>query len=255
MLGTYLGRSLASQGLITDMRKDPGYVLGGGSWLAQVHPDQPNRSTCRKAKLGQNLGRDDEASAHLLALDHCLQSACPFGHHPRLSEGRQYSGGGPRAMSTRFPMRRAPRPQLAMEPDASAHRNLCNSLARARTRHQRSRVGAITSYVENLTRVVKNDRRGGPADTQTSPSTSDVAPVTGRKQIKFCYRNNEVRSDLFSATKLVRYTGTPTNIQQNVLKYSDATGKWTLLPPGFEPWISPDFEVICEVYGLNIGLL
>jgi hypothetical protein len=86
-------------------------------------------------------------------------------------------------------------------------------------------------------------------------ATSDVAPVAGRKQIKFRYRNGEVMSDVFSATELVRYTGTPTNVQQNILMYSDATGKWIPLPPGFEPRISLDLEAICEVYRLNIGLL
>ncbi|KAJ7686763.1 hypothetical protein B0H14DRAFT_3534407 [Mycena olivaceomarginata] len=87
-------------------------------------------------------------------------------------------------------------------------------------------------------------------------AASDVAPVAGRKQIKFRYRNGEAMSDVFSATELVRYTGTtPTNVQQNILMYSDATGKWTLLPPGFEPRISLDLEAICEVYRLNIGLL
>jgi hypothetical protein len=86
-------------------------------------------------------------------------------------------------------------------------------------------------------------------------AASDVAPVAGRKQIKFRYRNGEVMSDVFSATELVRYTGTPTNVQQNILMYSDATGKWIPLPPGFEPRISLDLEAICEVYHLNIGLL
>ncbi|KAJ7797215.1 hypothetical protein B0H14DRAFT_3493942 [Mycena olivaceomarginata] len=86
-------------------------------------------------------------------------------------------------------------------------------------------------------------------------ATSDVAPVAGRKQIKFRYRNGEVMSDVFSATELVRYTGTPTNVQQNILMYSDATGKWIPLPPEFEPRISLDLEAICEVYRLNIGLL
>ncbi|KAJ7310668.1 hypothetical protein DFH08DRAFT_974351 [Mycena albidolilacea] len=86
-------------------------------------------------------------------------------------------------------------------------------------------------------------------------ATSDVAPVAGRKQIKFRYRNGEVMSDVFSATELVRYTGTPTNVQQNILMYSDATGKWIPLPPGFGPRISLDLEAICEVYRLNIGLL
>ncbi|KAJ7310154.1 hypothetical protein DFH08DRAFT_974506 [Mycena albidolilacea] len=86
-------------------------------------------------------------------------------------------------------------------------------------------------------------------------ATSDVAPVAGRKQIKFRYRNGEVMSDVFSATELVRYMGTPTNVQQNILMYSDATGKWIPLPPGFEPQISLDLEAICEVYRLNIGLL
>jgi hypothetical protein len=86
-------------------------------------------------------------------------------------------------------------------------------------------------------------------------AASDVAPVAGRKQIKFRYRNGEVMSDVFSATELVRYTDTPTNVQQNILMYSDATGKWIPLPPGFEPRISLDLEAICEVYRLNIGLL
>ncbi|KAJ7689374.1 hypothetical protein B0H14DRAFT_3532816 [Mycena olivaceomarginata] len=68
---------------------------------------------------------------------------------------------------------------------------------------------------------------GSPASAAAS---SDVAPVAG-------------------------YTGTPTNVQQNILMYSDATGSGPLLPPGFEPRISLDLEAICEVYRLNIGLL
>ncbi|KAJ7363864.1 hypothetical protein DFH08DRAFT_798327 [Mycena albidolilacea] len=100
----------------------------------------------------------------------------------------------------------------------------------------------------------------GKAPTATGSPTpaaasSDVAPVAGRKQINFHYRNGKVMSDVFSATELVKYMGTPTNVQQNILMYSNATGKWTLLPPGFEPWISLDLEAICEVYHLNIGLL
>ncbi|KAJ7309341.1 hypothetical protein DFH08DRAFT_974818 [Mycena albidolilacea] len=43
-------------------------------------------------------------------------------------------------------------------------------------------------------------------------ATSDVAPAAGHKQIKFRNRNSEVMSDVFSATELVRYTGTPTNV-------------------------------------------
>jgi hypothetical protein len=95
---------------------------------------------------------------------------------------------------------------------------------------------------------------GAPAAAPT-PAASDVAPVAGRKHIKFRYRNGEVMSDVFSATEMVRYTGAPTNVQQNILMYGDATGKWSLLPPGIEPRIPSDLEVICEVYRLNIGLL
>ncbi|KAJ7690174.1 hypothetical protein B0H14DRAFT_3532410 [Mycena olivaceomarginata] len=83
-------------------------------------------------------------------------------------------------------------------------------------------------------------------------ATSNAAPATGRKQIKFRYRNSEVMSDVFSATELVRYMGTPTNVQQNILIYSNTTGKWTHLPPGFEARISLDLEVICDP---NITLL
>lgn len=97
MLGTYLGRSSASQGLITDLRKDPVRTkCTGMSWAAAADwsrsiPINQIDQRAEGAELGQNLGRDDEASAHLLALDHYLQSACPFGHHPRLSEERKYS--------------------------------------------------------------------------------------------------------------------------------------------------------------------
>ncbi|KAJ7705694.1 hypothetical protein B0H14DRAFT_2647262 [Mycena olivaceomarginata] len=46
-------------------------------------------------------------------------------------------------------------------------------------------------------------------------------------------------------TGTARYTGTPTNVQQNILMYSDITGKWTLLPlsRGFL-WISRRFAKI-----------
>ncbi len=94
----------------------------------------------------------------------------------------------------------------------------------------------------------------GKANAAAGPSNASSPPRATVRPIKCRYRNGEVHSDVFLVTELVKYQGEPSNIQRNVLVWSEAAGSWRPLPDGMEPLIPADMEVVCECYRLHIGL-
>ena len=83
--------------------------------------------------------------------------------------------------------------------------------------------------------------------------TSNAVPsASTQPQLQCRYRNGDALSDVFPVSKLVRFAGSPTDVQKNTLVLMN--GKWMPLPTGVEPEIPEEFDALCEVYRTSIGL-
>ncbi|KAJ7238038.1 hypothetical protein B0H12DRAFT_1075408 [Mycena haematopus] len=116
--------------------------------------------------------------------------------------------------------------------------------ARKKKRQQKAKAsgkksGAIAGDGAQETPKAKPKPKAKKAKPKVDASSSKPPPVPGRKQLKCRYRNGEFMSDVFCVTELVKYEGTPNNVQRNTLMYMGSPGNGCPCRTGWRMGSSP----------------